>query len=324
MKNRSIIRGMLVLLFLAGVASAQTNLKKVSFIPLWSPQAQFAGYYVAYEKGFYRDHGLDVKIIQGGPKDPPDQLLKSGKADFGIMWLSAGIRERAHGIPFVNIAQITQRSALMLVAKKSSGINSPRDMNGKKIGVWEGDLSIQPKAFIKKYKLHIEIVPQGYTVNLFLRGGVDVASAMWYNEYNTVINSGVNKDELTTFFYYDYGLNFPEDGIYTMSKTAAKDPEECSEFVKASFDGWKYAFTHEGEALDIVLKYMRTAGVPANRVHQKWMLEKMIDLMKDGSGKITWTLNEKDYERVASELAKFGDIKSIPEFGQFYEPAIQK
>lgn len=305
-------------------AGGQENLKKASLIPLWSPQAQFAGYYVAFDKGIYRGHGIDVTIVQGGPGNPPNQLLKTGEASFCIMWLSAGIRERSHGTPMVNIAQMNQRSALMLVARKSSGINSPHDMNGKKISIWEGDLSIQPEAFIRMYNIHATIIPQGYTVNLFLRGGVDVVSAMWYNEYHTIINSGINPNDLTTFFYDKYGLNFPEDGIYTMESTCAKDPGLCRSFVLASMEGWKYAFAHEDEALDIVLKYMKAAGLPANRVHQKWMLEKIKALMMpNGNENVLGTLKQEDYERVASELLKGGEIKNIPDYGTFYKPVVQ-
>jgi NitT/TauT family transport system substrate-binding protein len=114
---------------------AQESLKKVSFIPLWKPQAQFAGYYVACEKGIYKKYGLDVTILEGGPDYPPGELLANGKADFGVMWLSAGIRSRAQGLNLVNVAQVFQRSALMLVAKKSSGILKPADMAGKRVSI---------------------------------------------------------------------------------------------------------------------------------------------------------------------------------------------
>ncbi len=322
---RSAFLAVIVIFGFAGTATCQKNLKKVSLIPMWTPQAQFAGYYVACEKGIYENHGLDVTIIQGGPESPPDQLLKTGKADFAVMWLSSGIRERSYGTPLVNIAQMNQRSSLMLVARKSSGINSPPDMNGKKVSIWEGDLSIQPKAFIKKYNLHVTIIPQGYSVDLFLRGGVDVVSAMWYNEYHTILNSGIDTDELTTFFYDKYGLNFPEDGIYTMETTFEKDSGECRAFVDASIEGWKYAFAHEKETLDIILKYMKEAGLPANRVHQKWMLEKIKELMMpDGVMDIKGALNKEDYKRVSAELLKFGELKHIPDFDHFYKPAIEK
>jgi NitT/TauT family transport system substrate-binding protein len=111
-------------------------------------------------------------------------------------------------------------------------------MNGKKVGLWGPIFQIQPKAFIKKYNLNVKIIRQSFSVNLFLRDGVDVASAMWYNEYHTILNSGLNPDELTTFLFHQHGLNFPEDGIYTMKDTFQRDPDLCKAFVKASIEGW--------------------------------------------------------------------------------------
>jgi len=300
-------------------ADSGPSLKKVSFLPLWVPQAQFAGYYVAYEKGFYRDRGLDVLLMTGGPDLPPAEQLEQGKVDFAMLWLAAGIEKKAGGVPLVNIAQMVQRSALMLVAKKSSGIRTAADMNGKKVGLWDAIFRIQPRAFFRKYNLDVRVVPQSFSVNLFLRDGVDVASAMWYNEYHTLLNSGLNSDEITTFFFYDHGLNFPEDGIYVLEETCRNDPETCRAFVAASIAGWTYAFDHPEEALDIVMEYMQKAHVPATRVHQRWMLERMKDLMiQPGSGEVTGMLLAKDYATVANSLLESGFIKAVPEFGSFY------
>ncbi|HQN18823.1 MAG TPA: ABC transporter substrate-binding protein [Syntrophobacteraceae bacterium] len=287
---------------------------------MWSPQAQFAGYYVALEKGFYRKCGLDVDIIQGGPDHIPAEMLKSGKVDFCLLWLSSAIQRRSEGLSLVNIAQIVRRSALMLVARKSSEILKPEDMNGRKVSLWEGDLRLQPRAFFSKYKINPEIITQSYTVNLFLAGGTDVASAMWYNEYHTIINSGLDEEELTTFFFDAHGLNFPEDGIYALEETLQKNPHAAAAFVGASVAGWQYAFLHPDEALDIVLKYMKQAKVPANRVHQRWMLARMKDLILSPDGQAAvGTLDRAEYETVASELQTQGLIKTIPPFSEFYQ-----
>jgi len=312
----------LALCFLAAfeVSGDAEPLKKVSFVPQWVPQAQFAGYYVAYEEGIYKKYGLDVTIINGAPERSPDDFLANREADFGTLWLSTGIEKRAGGIKLVNIAQIVQKSALMLIAKKSSGIREPGDMNNKKVGLWGAIFQIQPRAFFKKYNLTVKVIPQSYSVNLFLRDGVDVVSAMWYNEYHTIINSGYNPDELTTFFFYDHGLNFPEEGIYTLEETFEKDPRLCSAFAEASMEGWKYAFDHPEKALDIVLKYMEEAHIPANRMHQKWMLEKIKDsILIDDVDEVTGMLLADDYYRVAEGLKENGMINEVPEFSTFYK-----
>ncbi len=310
----------LIVISLCSAAYGQSRLKDISFIPQWSPQAQFAGYYVAYEKGIYKKHGLDVRIIQGGAHKPSSEILKKGEADIASIWLSTAIQKHSRRVRLVNIGQIVQRSSLMLIAKRSRGIKKPEDLNGKKVGLWGADFRIQPEAFFKKYNLAVTIVPQSYSVNLFLRDGIDAASAMWYNEYHTVLNAGIDADELTSFFYSDHGLNFPEDGLYVMEDVLKKDPEAVCAFGRASMEGWKYAFDHPDESLDIVLRYMIAANVPANRVHQKWMLERMKDIIypsgKDGNV-APGLLRKEDYDRVAAELREAGLIRDIPDINTF-------
>src|SRR5208337_216425 len=207
----------LLLLFCAvasPASAAETSLKKASLMPLWSPQAQFAGYYVALDRGIFARHGIDLEILKAGPGHSPAQALKNGTADFAVLWLTTALQYRSTGTKLVNLAQIIQRSSMMLISKKSSGIRTITDMNGKKVGMWGGDLSIPPHALFNQFNIKVREVPLTHTVNLFLRGGIDVTSAMWYNEYHTIINSGVDPEELNIFFLNNQGMNFPEDGIY--------------------------------------------------------------------------------------------------------------
>lgn len=331
--------GLLIGLLLPVVSAfaGESPLKRVSFIPQWAPQAQFAGYYVAYEKGFYRNAGLEVDILRGGPDRPPLDLLIKGPVQFGSLFLATGIQAHAQGAPLINIAQIIQRSTQMLVARKSRGIVTPADLNGKKVGLWGPEYQLLPRAFFRKYKLSVITVPQSMTLNLFLRGGVDAASAMWYNEYHTIISSGVDPDELTTFFFFDYGLNFPEDGIYCRIETWREDPDTCRSFVQASLDGWRYALAHPEEALDIVMDYVDRANLATDRCHQQWMLEHILQAMKPLKGGAAGKqdagarpaegpspelslgiLQQKDYETVAHELRELGLIAEAPEFSRFY------
>ena len=258
---------------------------------------------MAYEKGFYRERGLDVKILRGGPQRPPSEMLAQGRADFGTMQLTAAIVRRARGLKLVDICQLSQHSALMLVAKRSSGIIEPEDINGKKVGVWGEDFRGQLDAFFRKYHLKVHTVPQGTTLNLFLRGGVDVASAMWYNEYHLLLNAGLNPEELTAFFLAAHGLNFPEDGIYCLERTYKERPRVCRAFVQGTIAGWQYAFAHPEEALDIVMKYVDEAHVPTNRVHQQWMLERMRTMiLAAGPRGPIGGLDPDDYYRAAATL----------------------
>jgi len=312
-----------LLLSLAGISffiSAQ-QIKSITFVPHWLPQAQFAGYLVAKDLGIYRKHGIDVKMLTGGPNVSTPTLLEQGKVDFALMWLSNAIRLKASGTDVVNIAQILPRSALMLVAKKSSGIENPQDMNGKKIGLWGGDFQIQPLAFFRKFDLKVKMILQGSSINLFLMDGVDATSAMWYNEYHTILTSGFHADELNTFLFSDYGFNFPEEGIYCSTPFLKANPETCRQFVLATLEGWKYAFEHPEEALSVVSDNMSQAKLPVNRAHQRWMLARMKDMIF-GTGKMDGfqNLSETDYLFVATNLKESRSIKDIPSYNSLYQP----
>jgi NitT/TauT family transport system substrate-binding protein len=304
-----------------GAGGAETALKKAAFIPQWLPQTQFAGYYVALEKGFYARNGIDLKILPGGADKSACRMLESGRALFASIQLSTAIKKRSSGIPYLNIAQLAQKSGFLLVARKTSGINELRDLDGRKVGLWNDSNSmIEATAFFKKHGLKVRVVQQPYSVNLFLRGGVDAASAMWYNEYHTILSSGCDPDELTTFFFADYGFDFPQDGIYTLESTYRKDPELCRSFVRASLEGWKYAFEHPEESVEIMMKYIVKAHIPASATHQKWMLSRMKDLiMPAGNDRQMGRLSESAYRQAAGLLLECGRIGRIPEFNKFHK-----
>jgi NitT/TauT family transport system substrate-binding protein len=298
--------------------AGEVPLTRASLMPLWEPQAQFAGYYVALDKGIYARHGVDLNILRAGPGHSPAEALKEGTADFAILWLITALQHRSAGSTLVNLAQTSQRSSMMLISKKTSGIETIDDMDGKKVGLWEGDVSIPPRTLFAMHHIKVRVVPQSHTVNLFLRGGIDVTSAMWFNEYHTIINSGIDPEELNVIFLRDQGMNFLEDGIYAMEAAVHKDPALAAAFVDASLAGWRYAFDHPDEALDIVIKYMREAHLPANRVHQRWMLDRMRDLMTpvNPHGSLG-DLRERDYEAVARTMQEYGLIQSYPDYNAF-------
>ena len=314
MKRASLAALLLSFLSLSVKAGAP---QKLTFIPLWSPQAQFAGYYMAQEKGFYENRGLKVSILTGGPDQPAKDWLRNGKADIAVLWLSEALEMRAAGTRVVNVAQINQRSALVLVAKKSSGVLKPKDLNGRKVGLWDS-FQIQPIAFFQREGLRVRPITQSHSIDLFLRGGVDAASAMLYNEYHTILNSGLDPDELTVFRMEGPGLDFPEDGLYVKEELWNRRPQAACAFVSASLDGWRYAFDHEKETLAVVLRRMEEAGVPADPVHQRWMLEKMKELFTDHDGKLlSGRLKTQDYRRVADTLAGEGLLRRPSTYADF-------
>jgi NitT/TauT family transport system substrate-binding protein len=309
------------LLPLFAVAAGQdAPLPKVVFLPHWIPQAQFAGPYMAAEKGLYRQHGLEVVILDGGPRKPADKSLVSGEATFASHFLSSALKLRDEGIPLVHLAQITQRSALMLVAHKSHGIQSVQDLDGKKVSLWR-DFSVQPRALFRKYNLRVKTITQGPTMNLFMRGGVDAASAMWYNEYHLILNCGLNEDEVTLFFYDQHGLNFPEDCIVCLAETWQTKPELCRKFVQATLEGWQYVLSHPDESLRVVMQRAGKARTGTNRSHQRWMLDRMRDLIQPVKPATAMgELSRDAYERVVGQLKASGEIKVAPGFEEFHVP----
>jgi len=328
-KMKYIIRCAISVLLLIMIApnalgAGERKLKKVTFMPQWLPQSQFAGYYVAKELGIFEKYGLDVTILAGGPDSPPAQALDEKKTDFATMQLSAAIEKRSEGMKIINITQIMCRSALLFVAKRKSGILTPKDMNGKKIGYWRNDFQGMPKAFLKRYDINAQFFPIDSSVEMFLADGIDAMTVMWYNEYHKIINSGINPDELTTFFFFDHDLNFPEDGIYCREELYDSDPETCKNFVRAAIEGWRYAFENEDKTLDIVIEYIKRSHMAANRAHQRWMLKRMRDLIApEGSNQKNGELLESDYQKTVKVLFESGSIKSRPEYKSIFKSCVK-
>lgn len=306
----------LALLLLSGTVTA-APLKKAALIPQWEPQAQFAGYYVALAKGFYAAKGVDMRILRGGPASPPSLLLREGRAQFGTFFLPTAIRERAAGLQLVNLAQFVPHSNQLLIAKKADGITTPADLDGRRVSLWGPEFRIEPEALFKKYGARVTEVPQGYTVDLFLRGGVAACSAMRYNEYHAILNAGLDPDDLIVFALADYGLDLPEDGLYALEDTWKNDPELCQAVVRATIQGWEYAFAHPDEALSIVMSHVAAAHLPTNRMHQQWMLEHLGQAMTAG-GEGLGILGRDPYERAAKALVDGGLIDAAPPYEAFH------
>lgn len=304
-------------------SSSRDKIREVSFLPYWVSPAQFAGYFIANEKGIYEKYNLKVNIIQYKPFITSNDLIANGEADFAALWLANAIQLKAGGVDIVNIAQPSSRSSLMLITKKESGIDSIEKMNGKRAGIWSG-YEVQPKALFDKFNIDVEIVPIGSTNSLFLMDAVEITNANWFDEYHSILNSGYNPDELITFFFADYGMNFLEDGIYCLSDLVKKEPDVCIDFINATLDGWRYAFNHKQETLDIVVKIARDYKLPVNRIHMGWTLDRYKDLyLPEGKSDFNYVLPEKDYQLVGRVMKEEGIIEEIPDYKVFYQPLIK-
>lgn len=275
----------------------------------WVTQAQFAGYYVALDKGWYREEGIDLTIIPGGPDQDSVNLVTNGTRDFGTALLADLTVAVQNDKPVIGIAQIQQQNGLLLLAKKSSGIQSPKDFTGKKVGVWLGNWEAQFDALMAQQGIapdQFSLISQGYSMAAFINDELDVASAMVYNEYYTVLESGISKDSLNIIDYADYGLGFPGDTLFTSKTTAEQNPELCIGMVRASLKGWQYAIEHPEEAVEIVLKYDQT-GVQTKE-HQLSMMNEIAKLVQ-AQGRQIGRSDESVLQRTIDTLLEFGILK---------------
>lgn len=303
-----------------GVRGAQYP-RAVRLMLQWKPQAEFAGFYVALEKGYYRDRDLDVTVLPGGPEIDPIACLRSGETDFATSFLCGALSASERGAPLVDICQVINRSNLMIVAHRDA-VKTREDLNGARVSLWNNSSEAAILGFFHAAHVHPQLVPQYYTVNLFLRDGVDACAAMEYNEYHTIIESGVNPDELTTFFTRDLGFGFPEDGVFTLASTQRRDPAVCRDFAAATLEGWAYCKAHPDEAVDIVMQKTREAHVPTNREHQRWMLDHVLASIFPGEND-SWQvgkLSRVDYERTRAIMIGERLIKHAPSYSRFVAP----
>jgi NitT/TauT family transport system substrate-binding protein len=257
------------------------SLEPVSLQLQWVTQAQFAGYYVALDKGWYREEGIDLTIHPGGPDLATVELVASGTHDFGTALLADLSVAIQKGKPVVSIGQIQQANGLLLVSKASSDIEEPKDFAGKRIGVWLGGWEAQFNALVAQEGLapvDFELVSQGWSMDPFLEGDLDVASAMIYNEYHVVLESGIRPDELNIIDYADYGLDFPGDTLFTSRRMVQDNPDLCARMLRASLRGWQYAIEHPEETANIVLKYDET-GIQTLE-HQLSMMNEIAKLVR--------------------------------------------
>ncbi|MEY4982287.1 MAG: hypothetical protein RIR62_553, partial [Pseudomonadota bacterium] len=285
----------------------------------WVTQAQFAGYYVAKDKGFYEEEGLNVTILPGGPDIAPTQVIAGGGADVTVEWMPAALAAREKGLPLVNIAQPFKSSGMMLTCLKETGITSPADFADKTLGVWFFGNEYPFLSWMSQLGLKtdgspggVTVLKQGFNVDPLLQKQAACISTMTYNEYWQVIDAGISPDDLVTFKYEDQGVATLEDGLYVLEDRLA-DPafqETMVKFVRASMKGWKYAEANPDEAAMIVLENDETGA--QTEEHQKRMMGEVAKLTAGSNGALDVAAAERT---VASLLSGGSDpvITKAPE-----------
>jgi len=292
---------------------------KVTLQLKWVTQAQFAGYYVAADKGFYEEEGLEVEIKPGGPDIAPAQVLAGGGADVVLDWMPSALATREKGVPVVNIAQPFKSSGMMLTCRKDTGIKTPEDFRGKTLGVWFFGNEYPFLSWMSKLDIPtdgsangVKVLKQGFNVDPILHKQADCVSTMTYNEYWQIIDAGLGADELITFKYEDQGVSTLEDGIYVLEDALEDEAfqDKMVRFVRASMKGWKWAEENPDDAAEIVLD--NDASGAQTEEHQKRMMGEIAKLTAGSDG----ALDFRDYARTVISLLDGGSdpvITKAPE-----------
>lgn len=312
MKRVIIFLGMV----LVGLSSCNSGEKegKINLRLKWAYQAQFGGYLVAKEKGFYKDAGLDVNIQPAGPDLKPYTTVASGSDDIGIGIIPQLISARSNGVPLVAIAQMFQDSPNRFVLKKKNRIDSLQQLKGKPIGLWLGGDEIEFISMLKSVGMSlndVKVIPQKFSVAPFLEDEYVLGQVMIYNELNQIKRNGYTGDSLQVISPKDYNSAVLGDLLFTNEKFLKDHPDELKKFLQASFKGWTYTSEHPEEALDIIMKYNKEL----NRDEQREQLQEVLKLIMTGftPTKGIGYINKADYDNAKRIL--LGGMK--PETGEY-------
>jgi NitT/TauT family transport system substrate-binding protein len=271
----------------------------IVFTPQWTAQAQFAGYYVAEAKGFYREAGVNVKIKHPTSTQPAMSRLRNNQSQATTLQLCHAMEIVDDGIPLVNILQTSMNNAMVIVSARG---RNPLKQKGAKVGIWSvgfGQLAI---CMSIKDHLDYQWILFAQNINLFLSGALDAMLAMSYNEYYQLVQAGYEVTDKNIYRFCDHGYNVQEDGVYMLRDYYEKHKDQARRFAQASRKGWEWAAQHPEEALDIVMEYVNKENIATNRVIQRLMLKEILRLQIDRESKKREFRLRPDMVRQASRL----------------------
>lgn len=287
--------------------------QRIVFMPQFESQSQFAGYYAAYEKGFYREAGIDVRFKPADPFRPALQSLYQGRCDMITSEAITALMSMEKSPRVVNILQTAQHSTLMVIARKP-GVKSLRDLKGCKVGTWKSGFSELPRLIDYIYQSNIHWIETTDVVGLYASGAVDAILVKSYNEKIQVDMSSLAYG--SAFSFRSRGYDMPEDGVYVTYDYYMQHPMECKAFVEASIKGWKWVRAHKEEAVDIVMKYAQRDGVRTSRPLQRIQLDSVIQTQKD-DGKSLFRLKKQSYDWLSELLYRYRFIDKKTDYTKF-------
>jgi len=298
MKKRTLYLLLLVATW-AAVQKVSAQEETIVFTPQWTAQAQFAGFYVAEAKGFYREAGVKVRIEHPSVTQPAMSRLRNNECQATTLQLCQAMEIIDDGISLVNILQTSMNNAMVIVSARGK---DPLKQKGARVGIWSvgfGQLAI---CMSIKDHLDYQWVRFSQNINLFVSGALDATLAMSYNEYYQLLQAGVQMSDKNVYRFCDHGYNVQEDGVYMTREYYVKHKEQARRFAQASRKGWEWAAAHPQEALDIVMQYVEKNHIATNRVMQNLMLKEVLRLQIDRESKKREFRLRPDMVRQASQL----------------------
>lgn len=283
----------------------------------WVAQAQFAGYFVANDLGFYEEQCLNVEILEGAVEIVPQQVLATGGAEFGLAWVPKALVSREQGADIVNIAQVFERSGTLEVSFVDVGITEPEDWSGKKVGNWGFGNEYELTAAIERFDVQdVELVAQSFDMLALLNGEIDAAEAMIYNEYAQVLEA-VNPEtgelyqpsDLNVIDFNEIGTAMLQDAVWVNADWIAQDGNEdiAVRFLTASFKGWIHCLDNFDECVEVVLNNGSTLG----ESHQQWQLNEILGLIfpaTEGIGVMNQGLWDQTVDIATSEIPELDGV----------------
>lgn len=294
--DRRIVLWLLTVLLLAVLP---VYAQKLVFTPNWTAQAQFAGFYVAQEKGFYREAGVDVEIVHPSVSEPVMSRIIGGKCQVTMLMLPQAMEIIDRGVPLVNILQTSMNNGLMIISRRGK---NPLTQKGARMGTWQAGSGLLGICMSNKENLNYEWVRYAANMNLFVTGALDGTLAMSYNEYYQLLQAGMPLDDKTVYRFCDHGYNIQDDGVYMTKAYYVRHRDQARRFADATRKGWEWAASHQEETLDIVMKYVRGNRVGTNRVLQELMLKEILRLQIDRESKKREFRLRRDMVEKASRL----------------------
>ncbi len=280
---------------------------QVSMRLQWLPQFQFAGYLVAEARGYYRDAGLEVTILPGGPDTVPLPLVATGANTFGSTGADTVMISHEQGIEVVALATWFQASPVAFMVHRDSGIRSPQDFVGRRVGMFYGDnVETEYRALLAATgvdPLSVNEIPGDYSLAPFLERRADVWPVYATDQPYTARAAGAEVDLILA---RDYGVELMGDVLFTTAAFARANPNTVRAFVQATLRGWQDAITDPAAAIEIIL----ARNPELDRGHLEFEATETIKLLRYGIGaRCVGASDRQAWAREAEVLRSLGILQ---------------